>query len=80
MEVTPQSGGPLEASPGRMIANPQARFVAPQQSLGKGTGKIGGKELAYPSKFLKGKGKATSKLKSQLGRRAKHLLKKRKKK
>lgn len=45
----------------------------------KGAGKIGGKELAYPSKFLKGKGKATSKLKGSLGKKAKQLLKKKKK-
>lgn len=41
----------------------------------KGTSKIGGKELTYASKLLKGKGKATSKL----GKKAKALLKKRKK-
>ena len=75
MEVTPQSGGPLGPSPGRVIANPQARFVTPQKSLGKRTGKISGKELTYPSKFLS-KGKATSKLKGSLARKAKQLLKK----
>ncbi len=44
----------------------------------KGAGKIGGKDLTYPSKFLKGKGKATSKLKGALGKKAKALLKKKK--
>ena len=80
MEVTPQSGGPLGPSPGRVIANPQARFVTPQKSLGKGTDKIGGKEPAYPSKFLKGKGKVTPELKGSLARKVKQALRKRGKK
>ena len=86
MEVTPQSGplgpapGRIMANPQARIVGPQKSPGAlPTQkplqggkrsSLGKGADKIGGKKLAYPSKFLKGKAVA------KLGKKARQLLKK----
>ena len=65
-----------QVSPGQLAPRRGAiRGPAKVAQGKKGAGKIGGKELAYPSKFLKGKGKATSKL----GKRAKQALKKKRK-